>query len=68
MYKQIEEVIDIYAIRLVINSCFVAYILPSGVIFLAIHYTLYRLCQIKPKDGRTYATTKQLNFGFTTPS
>ncbi len=49
----------------VVNSCFVAFFLPSSGLTLAIYFTLYGLCQIKPLDGGMYVTKKQLIFGFT---
>ena len=60
--EQIESAIDIYAMRLAINGCFFAYIPPYSGIILAIHYTLYGLCQIRSLDGRTYATKKAAKF------
>ena len=42
--------------RLTIDSCFVAYILPSSGIILAIYYKLYGLCLIRTLDGRMFAT------------
>jgi len=42
--------------RSVVNSCFVAVFPPSGGPILAIFYTLYGLCQIKPLDCGTYST------------
>jgi len=51
--------------RSVVNSCFVAFVLSSSGLTLAIYYALYGLCQMKPLDGRTYETKKQLIFGFT---
>ncbi len=59
--------IYIQTMRSVVNSCFVAFVLPSSGLTLAIYYTLYGLCQMKPLDRRTYATKKQLIFGFTPP-
>ncbi len=50
--------------RSVVNSCFVAFVLPSSGLILAIDNTLYALCQMKPLDGRTYATKNQLLYGF----
>jgi len=38
--------------RSVVNSCFVAFVLPSNGLTLAIYYT----CQMKPLDGETYGT------------
>jgi len=52
--KYIEEAIDIYAKRLAINSCFVELVLPSRGIILANHFTLYGLCQIKPRMRQKY--------------
>ncbi len=42
--------------RSVVNSCFVTFALPPSGQILAIYYTLYGLCKIKPLDGRTYVT------------
>jgi hypothetical protein len=42
--------------RSVVNSRFVAFVPPSSGLTLAIYYTLYGLCQMKPLDGSTYAT------------
>jgi len=39
--------------RSVVNSCLVAFVLPSSGLTLAIYYTLYGLCKIKPLDGGT---------------
>jgi len=50
--------------RSVVNSCFVTFVPPSIGLTSAIYYTLYGLCQRKPLDGGTYATKKQLIFGF----
>jgi len=63
--KEIERAIDFYTLRQAINSCFVTFVPPSSGFVLAIYYTGYGLCQIKSLDGGTYATKKQLNFGFT---
>jgi len=49
----------------VVNSCLVTYVLTTSGQILAIYYTLYGLCKIKPLDGRTYVTKKQLISGLT---
>ncbi len=63
--NKIERTIDISTMRSVVNSCFVSFVLPSSGHILAIYYTLYGLCKIKPLDDRTYVTKNQLIFGFT---
>ena len=60
-----ERAIDIYRMRLTIDSCFVKYVMPSSGIILAIYNTLYWVCQIIPLDARTYSTKNIKNFGFT---
>jgi len=42
--------------RMTNNSCFVAFVPPSGGPIFAIYYKLYGLCQIKLLDGGMYAT------------
>ena len=50
------------SMRLTIKSCFVTYVLPSRVTILAIYYTQYGLCQIRPLNGSTYENKKQRKF------
>ena len=60
----IESVIYIYAMRLIINSCYVAFVPPSNGIIWTIYSSLYGLCRIKPLDDWSYKTKQRKVFGF----
>ncbi len=64
--KLIEKAIDFYAMKLAINSFFVAFALPSSGQILAIYYKHMGYAK-KKLDGETYAT-KTANLWLHPPS